>query len=136
MRANARRALLTLAIATLVAAPARAIGQVGARPARESPVQGPGMSQPASIGDFIAPDGSVDMAAIRASGYEGAIALGGAEGRVDANRGVRFPASPALPTPTDQKWAPLSGGLQGTDGAVRALAVHNGMLIVGGCFVH
>ena len=89
------------------------------------------------VTDFLALDGGVDMQAIRASGYEGAVELMGSEGRIDTGGRVTFPVRAAgAPSPDNEHWAPLSRKLQGLDGSVYALAVYDGLLIVGGRFIH
>jgi hypothetical protein len=89
-----------------------------------------------SVGDYLAPDGTLDLEALRSSGYQGPLDLEGFGVRADERRGLV--ASPAtqpsvLSDPDDTHW---SGGFDfpGTDGGVLALTVYDNKLVTGGWF--
>ncbi len=93
-----------------------------------------------NIGKFLGSDGSLDLATIRASGYQGALDLAGYGVRLDGNTGqprVRpLGANEALDDPDDVYWQDGFGppGVGGTGGMVNTLTYYNGRLIAGGSF--
>src|SRR5207249_10626603 len=76
--------------------------------------------------EFLTPDGAIDIAALRASGYEGSLDLTGLNGRIDVSSpGIRIDPTrtnpPVSAGPPSLSFAPLSSTLEGTDGAVYAV---------------
>jgi len=88
-----------------------------------------------SVGEFVGPDGHIDLQAIRQSGYEGALDMEGFRFDVDPATGqpVLRPsfAAETDSDPDDFYWSPLASGM---NGRVYALTVYDGKLIAGGAF--
>jgi hypothetical protein len=96
-----------------------------------------GAPVPASVGKFLAPDGRLDLEAIRASGLQGSLDLGGFDVRMGRESGPptarALGAGQALDDPDDAYWAD-GFGAQGVNAPVSAMAVHDGKLIAAGQF--
>lgn len=92
-----------------------------------------------SASHFLTPDGRFDLNAVHTSGYQGPLDRKGVEVRVDPRSGVPTvsAASPQSPAddPDDVYWDnSISPSIPGVDGAVYAMTVYDGKLIVGGSF--
>jgi hypothetical protein len=90
-----------------------------------------------SVAEYVRSGGRVDLEAVRASGYEGALDLEGYEVRVDPKTGepvvmARTPESAAT-NPDDIYWAD-GFCLPGMNARVFALAVYDSKLVFGGDF--
>ncbi len=101
----------------------------GAGPAGES-------ITPASVAEFMTPDGHVDMPLLRQSKYQGNLDISGYSASLDAQSGepVLTPLLRELTDyPADSGWSgEFHGGAVG--GNVISMVVYNGELIVGGKF--
>jgi hypothetical protein len=90
-----------------------------------------------SVKDFLTPDGRFDLAAARASGYQGPLDLDGFDVRIDKKSGSpkihQTPPRALGDHPDDIYWQE-GFHLQGIDGSVFALAIFDGQLIAGGAF--
>ena len=94
------------------------------------------------VQDFLRPDGTVDLDAVRASGYEGPLTFDG-PARINPTTGaLRVGAStnsrgggPRLDSGSDTQWSPaFAPPSTGVNGVVYAIAAYNGSLYVGGHF--
>ena len=92
-----------------------------------------------SIMDFVAPDGRIDLDALKASSYQGPLDLKGFDVRLDPRSGAprvrslstQFPAD----DPDDIYWDnSISPSVAGVGGRVYAATVYEGRLIIGGDF--
>jgi len=128
-------AALLLCVYTAVAAPSASsgpadLGATGAWSTSGERSIGP------SVSEYLGPDGRIDLEAIRASGYQGALDLKGFEVRTDEQLGLVVEPSvqrTASSNPDDVYWSEGFGG-QGMDNNVFALTVYNNRLIAGGAF--
>ncbi|HSG99599.1 MAG TPA: hypothetical protein VLB27_06090, partial [candidate division Zixibacteria bacterium] len=90
--------------------------------------------QPINVSDYIKPNGTIDLEAIRADGFEGNLTLDGFQAAIDPNTlEPVFHPRVSMMDPEDVYWS-NEFFLSGFDGAVRALIVFNGDLIAGGEF--
>jgi hypothetical protein len=87
------------------------------------------------VGQFLSADGTLDLEAIRQSGYQGSLDLDGFEVTLDPATGEPLisPVSAAA-APDDEYWHDLSVPDPGMNGSVYALTVYFNQLIVGGNF--
>jgi hypothetical protein len=89
-----------------------------------------------SVGEYLTPDGTLDLEALRSSGYEGALDPEGFVVRADGRRGLfAEPAQPsaAASDPDDMYWSE-GFHVSGLSSGVWALAVYDDKLIAGGAF--
>ncbi|MBI5267927.1 MAG: hypothetical protein HY851_11915 [candidate division Zixibacteria bacterium] len=99
-----------------------------------------GESAGPKVTGFLTADGRIDLAALRASGYEGGLNLDGAEINIDPRTGEPIVGSgpvssvAAAPNPSDIYWEDNGLYPPGVAGDVNALAVYHGKLIVAGQF--
>jgi len=92
-----------------------------------------------SIGEFVLPDGRIDLEAVRISGYQGPLDLEGLDVRMDPRTGeslVQVSASKGSSADSnDIYWDnSISPSIPGVDGIVHALAIYDSNLIVAGEF--
>ena len=90
-----------------------------------------------SIGEFVSPDGRIDIEAVRTSGYQGPLDLGGFDVLIDPRTGeplVQLSASSASPSdPDDIYWHnSISPTFPGVSGTGLGLVVHDSNLIAAG----
>ncbi|HVP07260.1 MAG TPA: hypothetical protein VMS71_05405, partial [Candidatus Acidoferrum sp.] len=92
-----------------------------------------------NIREFVTDSGRIDLNAIRASGYQGALDLKGVNLRVDPKTGAplvdQSPGQAPADNPDDVYWDnSISPSIPGLSGIARAMTVYSGMLVVGGAF--
>lgn len=85
------------------------------------------------VSEFLSDDGSIDLEAIRQSGFEGNLDLDGFNVRLDEQARAPLVSPESMNSdPDDQYWQPLGSGMTN---CVMSLAIYNNELIAGGYFL-
>jgi trimeric autotransporter adhesin len=119
------RPLLPALIILCVALPALVSGA--------SPTDG---ASTAVLGDFLAPDGRFDIDKARALGFTGTLDLVGGGLTLDPATGAPLFGGgvTTAAVPGDERWSKGWRAAPNLDGPVLAVAIYNGMLVIGGRF--